>query len=248
MRDTDEDPLDELEDLLFALPDDDEAMLLSELDGYLAGLLVSPHPAAREDWLKPIWGGGDEAFPGDPARSNRLIELVLAHKAEIAVALLQGDLAYQPIFDVFERTGEVMWPLWADGFGKAMALSGKDWDCLLETGDEDLGAAALGLIMYVALARGVPTGDAAEDEVFDQAPEVIPYLVETLYRRQRGLERVVLTDDFPRLPALSPKVGRNDPCPCGSGRKFKKCCGGEGGRPAPVHLSLDPGRPSNISI
>ena len=24
----------------------------------------------------------------------------------------------------------------------------------------------------------------------------------------------------------SPKVGRNDPCPCGSGRKYKKCCGG----------------------
>lgn len=23
-----------------------------------------------------------------------------------------------------------------------------------------------------------------------------------------------------------PKLGRNDPCPCGSGRKFKKCCGG----------------------
>lgn len=23
----------------------------------------------------------------------------------------------------------------------------------------------------------------------------------------------------------SPKVGRNDPCPCGSGQKFKKCCG-----------------------
>ena len=23
----------------------------------------------------------------------------------------------------------------------------------------------------------------------------------------------------------SPKVGRNDPCPCGSGRKYKKCCG-----------------------
>ena len=23
----------------------------------------------------------------------------------------------------------------------------------------------------------------------------------------------------------TPKVGRNDPCPCGSGRKYKKCCG-----------------------
>ncbi|MEM1182721.1 MAG: SEC-C metal-binding domain-containing protein [Acidobacteriota bacterium] len=22
-----------------------------------------------------------------------------------------------------------------------------------------------------------------------------------------------------------PKIGRNDPCPCGNGRKYKKCCG-----------------------
>jgi len=29
----------------------------------------------------------------------------------------------------------------------------------------------------------------------------------------------------PPVPALAgPKVGRNDPCPCGSGKKFKKCC------------------------
>ena len=28
-------------------------------------------------------------------------------------------------------------------------------------------------------------------------------------------------------PVLSrgPRIGRNDPCPCGSGKKFKKCCG-----------------------
>jgi len=26
-------------------------------------------------------------------------------------------------------------------------------------------------------------------------------------------------------PLVSTKVGRNDPCPCGSGRKYKKCCG-----------------------
>src|SRR5262249_18285463 len=25
--------------------------------------------------------------------------------------------------------------------------------------------------------------------------------------------------------AVSAKVGRNDPCPCGSGKKYKKCCG-----------------------
>ncbi len=42
------------------------------------------------------------------------------------------------------------------------------------------------------------------------------------------------TDDEPELPPpVEPitsdkeKVGRNDPCPCGSGKKYKKCCGKE---------------------
>ena len=29
-----------------------------------------------------------------------------------------------------------------------------------------------------------------------------------------------------RRPVGAHKVGRNDPCPCGSGKKYKKCCGG----------------------
>ena len=27
------------------------------------------------------------------------------------------------------------------------------------------------------------------------------------------------------LNAISTKIGRNDPCPCGSGKKYKRCCG-----------------------
>lgn len=29
----------------------------------------------------------------------------------------------------------------------------------------------------------------------------------------------------PQQVVKSEKIGRNDPCPCGSGRKYKKCCG-----------------------
>jgi hypothetical protein len=29
----------------------------------------------------------------------------------------------------------------------------------------------------------------------------------------------------PKTSVAPPKAGRNDPCPCGSGKKFKKCCG-----------------------
>lgn len=34
--------------------------------------------------------------------------------------------------------------------------------------------------------------------------------------------------DLPKVETYrreKPKVGRNDPCPCGSGKKYKKCCG-----------------------
>ena len=31
-------------------------------------------------------------------------------------------------------------------------------------------------------------------------------------------------DYNPQIVASSPKIGRNDPCPCGSGKKYKKCC------------------------
>jgi preprotein translocase subunit SecA len=32
-------------------------------------------------------------------------------------------------------------------------------------------------------------------------------------------------DDQVKRQAKSTKVGRNDPCPCGSGKKYKQCCG-----------------------
>jgi len=34
-----------------------------------------------------------------------------------------------------------------------------------------------------------------------------------------------IKDDTLPVEGHEPKVGRNAPCPCGSGRKFKKCCG-----------------------
>lgn len=49
---------------------------------------------------------------------------------------------------------------------------------------------------------------------------------ETSRFRQEG-ERWYYYDGRPTpVRREAPRVGRNDPCPCGSGRKFKKCCGG----------------------
>ncbi len=47
-----------------------------------------------------------------------------------------------------------------------------------------------------------------------------------VFKKKEG--RWYFSDGHPVKPApvkrTSPKVGRNDPCPCGSGKKYKKCC------------------------
>jgi SEC-C motif-containing protein len=44
----------------------------------------------------------------------------------------------------------------------------------------------------------------------------------SLFEREDGEWRFVSGG---AIPAVSQKIGRNEPCPCGSGKKFKKCCG-----------------------
>jgi preprotein translocase subunit SecA len=51
--------------------------------------------------------------------------------------------------------------------------------------------------------------------------------VERIEERQKK-QRLVFNlggEDAPVQPVKSKKVGRNQPCPCGSGRKYKQCCG-----------------------
>jgi SEC-C motif-containing protein len=44
----------------------------------------------------------------------------------------------------------------------------------------------------------------------------------SLFEREDGEWRFVSGG---AIPATSQKIGRNEPCPCGSGKKYKKCCG-----------------------
>jgi uncharacterized protein YecA (UPF0149 family) len=47
-------------------------------------------------------------------------------------------------------------------------------------------------------------------------------------RARRPREAYANAPDGPQPRTIirkGPKIGRNDPCPCGSGKKYKKCCG-----------------------
>ncbi len=59
----------------------------------------------------------------------------------------------------------------------------------------------------------------------DQFAEGLAALYEKQGRLQEAQEMLKRARPGHAVPRSGPKVGRNDPCPCGSGKKFKKCCG-----------------------
>ena len=74
------------------------------------------------------------------------------------------------------------------------------------------------------------TPDEEEDRFMEEAGELIPACVTAIaaYWRGKGPKQISmpLPSGSSTKPARTPtKVGRNDPCPCGSGKKYKKCCG-----------------------
>ena len=215
--------LRQLEKELAGLPGDGEAMLVSELDGFLAGILVCPDLIMPSEWLPLVWGDGDDdAAPvfESTAHAEKLIGLVMQHYNATATDLQRGRFA--PVFDVDRRHDEVLWELWIDGFEKARSLHPQSWLAITGT-DEEVRTALAGLITLAEISRGDSSLPQAEiHDLTEKAPELIPHWVESL-NAWRISQHFAGQPEKPK-PSFA-KVGRNDPCPCGSGKKYKKCCG-----------------------
>jgi uncharacterized protein len=212
--------LEALDRALSALGDD--VMTLSELDGLLAAVSACPEAIPPEEWLPLIWADQDvdeQALLSNPGVVEAVAR-ILTRRMDIEAVLTAEDGAYEPLYSVDDRSGDVRWEVWLGGFQQGMALRVDAWEALYQ---RDVGAAeAFQLVTtLIFLAEGDPEtkaelGPARTEELLSAAADVLPECVEVLARRARA---------GPRTPARSSKVGRNDPCSCGSGKKFKKCCG-----------------------
>jgi uncharacterized protein len=219
-------PVRKLEERMAALPAECDVMLLSELDGFLTGIMVCPELIAPGEWLPLVWGGGDPDVAGgcafaDASDFKAFCQLVIAHYNEIGQRLQSGDGGFGPVYDVDSRNDDVLWEIWLSGFTIAMAMRPESWMAIAQGGDED---AATALATLISLA-GIETDDVGftDDQVeaiMPMAPDLIPYCIEKLHAWRVG------RDAKPRrTTAAVAKIGRDTLCPCESGRDYKICCG-----------------------
>ena len=218
--------LEKLEEALAALPEECDAMTLGEIDGFVAGLLVCPVEIPAEEWLGLMWR--DVAEDGltpllSAMAADALAERVHEHYRLTNLQLRAGEDGYAPIVYTEEETNAVLWDTWASGFAEAMQVRMDSWEAIAGTGDQQAIDAIIGLTSLIRIANR-PDFDAplkAEDQALsDEAPDLIPLWVETLFDW-----RLSYRPDPAQKPVSVVKIGRNDPCPCGSGKKYKKCCG-----------------------
>src|SRR5258708_35905582 len=112
-----------------------------------------------------------------------------------------------------------------------MALRKDEWDWVLKS--DRYGRLLDPIVAVCRDATGerlLPPPDDAEEVISDdELANVIPNCVLAIargWRRRQGKRGAMPSALRSFVPyRAEPKIGRNDPCPCGSGAKFKKCCG-----------------------
>ena len=236
---------DRLEAILTSLGDRAE-LDLEGLDGLIAANACGPRDmrpfqvlaTAFEDGELPEFASQDDLrdfISLSLRRTNEYVRLFGLEKGQITeenvVVPTLVELGEQDIAMAREWTPDAAaagsgtrrpgrWPgqAWARGFMRAHWAYPDSWSSLDESEDGPLTLAPL-MLLDVGYNPDHP------EQPFD--PEtwiaMLPLMlreIDGFYRQEFVRETRARTSR--RTP---PKVGRNDPCPCGSGRKYKRCCG-----------------------
>lgn len=230
-----------------------EALNLDALHGFLFGLAITPEPVNLSEWLPCIFGKQLLRVEGR-TNSLLLLEPLFNAYNRLMKDQYDGDLMC-PFADLEpEKVNRAQIGNWARGFFASMQLRWDFWDIPHQDGnmtqEEEVMAGSIAIVAALAMPDQIvelmqPHKKAMqmdEEEFITFAFDMLPSAVATLQAyaingNLEGIEDIYhecfesediddIFDDSkqPELPFES-KISRNDPCPCGSGKKYKKCCG-----------------------
>jgi uncharacterized protein len=199
------------------LPSD--AMTVEEIDGFFCALAIEPDRVKARRLMPLIY----RSAPTSPFKTHdagpRVGELIVRMWNTI-LDRLDAGVAHRPLLLPSDKPkGQ----LWAKAFFEGMEWLESDWAERVGAEEE--------MVVFAGPIADLGSDDGEEHEGFRMTPERRAECVAALPASILGLYgRVRLADARGRsrqaLQAVrSTKIGRNEPCPCGSGKKYKRCCG-----------------------
>lgn len=223
-----EDELEELDHFLLYL-DNDDSMTLDTLDGFLHAIAIGPETVMPSQWLPVVWGQHERGGMMPPAdtleQTNHWLGLVMRHFNSIVFGFGQNPTFVELLWSTtkYDDQGEFEdAEMWAYGFCQGIKLTPAAWQPLLNDARGSGWFRPIGLL-------GQENFSPDQDEL-TRTPEQRHALAKQIEESVRQIHAFWLplrqaVAERQQARRLSTKVGRNEPCPCGSGKKFKKCCG-----------------------
>lgn len=221
-----EEELDELDQFLLYELDTEEGMTLDTLDGFLHAIVIGPEFIHPHQWLPKVWGTEDDELPPMPSQEsfNRMLQLIMRHYNSIVSGFAAQPPVLCPVWGTrMTDHGEFDdAEMWAYGFCEAIKLKPSAWQALLRDPDSQRWYRPIGLLGEDAFS--------AEQEALTKTTEQRAALAAEIGASLLHIHAFWLPvrqaiNERQSAQRMSTKVGRNEPCPCGSGKKFKKCCG-----------------------
>ncbi|HUB48500.1 MAG TPA: UPF0149 family protein [Acetobacteraceae bacterium] len=153
-----------------------DCMDISQLDGFLAGVIIGPDMIAPSEFLPVIWGGDEPEFV-DNKEAETVLGSILGRYNELVDGLAATPPQYAPLFWQ-DHTGNCITEDWAVGFMQAVALRPDAWEEVLRDNETAILLIPIGIIAGVAEPEvAVATGsfpDGFLDDLLEQAPDVLP--------------------------------------------------------------------------
>ena len=175
--------LDALDDYLMSDHAPDDSMGLSDLDGFLTGIVVGPELILPSEWLPVIWGGEEPVFQTED-EMRTVLGTIMGRYNEIVACLDTDPDDFDPIF-LEGPEGEVIASDWAGGFLDAVALRPMAWKPLIEND----GAGILMAPLFL-LNGDMEIDDAAdENELMAQASDMIPTCIAGIHEFWRNYRK-----------------------------------------------------------
>ncbi len=182
--------LDALDDYLMSDHSPDDCMGLSDLDGFLTGIVVGPELILPGEWLPVVWGGDEPEFETEAAM-RMVLGTIMGRYNEIAECFNTDPAEFDPIF-LEGPEGEVIASDWAGGFLDAVALRPKAWEPLTKHHKGGMMMMPLLLLNGDAELDAGPDGAIHEDEFLAEVPAIIPSCVAGIHefwKNHRGKQR-----------------------------------------------------------
>ncbi len=212
---TDEE-MDFIEQMLDKYGHEESILSMSELDGFLTALVAGPNAVMPSVWYAQIWGELEPEWES-MAEAERFMQLVV-RQMNYNAAVLQENPAYYEALFMYSRNDDSDKPVcivedWCCGFLQGVIVA--EWGELPdEVADE---------LHHIALHGSEEFFDVLDKMSLAQHQHTVTNIepaVRKLYQYWQQHRRA----SHPPIIRQQPKIGRNDLCPCGSGKKFKKCC------------------------